>query len=407
MLTAALVLIAVAVQAGEWEGTVVQIDGVEHVKNPAHPMQPEVVVEAARLWSIGGESDDELLGVIAAIVVDESGNTYMLDQQLSEVRVHGPDGGFIRTIGREGAGPGEFRQAMDLFLLPEDRLGVVQVMPARIVLFRLDGEVLPDLSVASDGMSSMITRVRAAADALVAQRQVMSFADNQVGMRYEVVRLNNEGETLSTLWENTVEISMTRMVIDPAEMSPALWDAANDGRVFVSAQYDAYTVEVYGADGDLSRVIERDYEALERTDEEIAELEQQTSPITSSGMEIEVKIRRRERDILQLRTRYNGELWVSSGRSVVDSADGVLGAWEVFNTEGRYVRNVRIAVDYREKRDTWFLVGDRLYVIKEGVGALRSLVPAGFLGAAPVADEEAGDLDPPEVICYSLTFPAE
>lgn len=44
-----------------------------------------------------------------SIAMDDWGRVYVVDQKPMTIKVYGPDGSFIRTIGQEGEGPGEFR----------------------------------------------------------------------------------------------------------------------------------------------------------------------------------------------------------------------------------------------------------------------------------------------------------
>ncbi|MEJ2721069.1 MAG: hypothetical protein P8181_07985, partial [bacterium] len=103
-----------------------------------------------------------------------------------------------------------------------------------------------------------------------------------------------------------------------------------------------------------------------------------------------------------------GELWVVSSQSARSAEEGAIGSFEVFDAEGRYVRDTRIDVEFKKDRDTWFLRKDRLYIVKEGISAIQSAF-AGLGGSVPGAassdtDEEAG---PVEVLCYTLEYPAD
>ena len=121
-----LVLICVPAQAA-WKGKTVEKDGVTHVMNPA---------TAAK----GPETD---------VISDRKDNLYLLDAQLREIKVYNPDGEHLRTIGRDGEGPGEFRMAFNLLLLPNGNIGVLQTFPSKIVGLTPGGDpadnfVLPD-----------------------------------------------------------------------------------------------------------------------------------------------------------------------------------------------------------------------------------------------------------------------
>ena len=56
---------------------------------------------------------------------DADGNVYLLDGQISEIQVFDPEGELLRTIGRQGEGPGEFQNGADMFWAPGGEIGVV------------------------------------------------------------------------------------------------------------------------------------------------------------------------------------------------------------------------------------------------------------------------------------------
>ncbi|MXX79056.1 MAG: hypothetical protein F4Z33_08930, partial [Gemmatimonadales bacterium] len=49
--------------------------------------------------------DEYLFGRIGSIAVDDDRNVYVFDQQAREVRMFGPEGGYVRTLGGPGQGP--------------------------------------------------------------------------------------------------------------------------------------------------------------------------------------------------------------------------------------------------------------------------------------------------------------
>ena len=134
------------VGAGPWQGTVTMRDGVEHVTNPKEPMEAPATIVLQEEWRIGGdtEAEEEFFGVIAQIAMGPEGDIYLLDQQLTEVKVFSRDGEYLRTLGREGEGPGEFRRPEDMFLLPDGNVGVLQLAPGRIVKLSPQGEPMGD-----------------------------------------------------------------------------------------------------------------------------------------------------------------------------------------------------------------------------------------------------------------------
>jgi hypothetical protein len=81
------------------------------------------LVEDLRIGVIDGSGPDAF-GAARSIAVDDEGRIYVLDAQAQDIRIFGPDGAHLRTVGRKGGGPGEFQRANGLALGPD---GVVYV----------------------------------------------------------------------------------------------------------------------------------------------------------------------------------------------------------------------------------------------------------------------------------------
>ncbi|TVR32955.1 MAG: 6-bladed beta-propeller [Balneolaceae bacterium] len=63
-----------------------------------------------------GESDDVMFGSPSFIDVDGSGRVYIADRQENDIKVFNNEGEFVRTVGRSGDGPGEFRQISSVLI---------------------------------------------------------------------------------------------------------------------------------------------------------------------------------------------------------------------------------------------------------------------------------------------------
>ena len=82
------------------------------------------------------EGDEEyLFGSIWSIAVDDDRNVYVFDGQAHHVRVYDPDGVYVETLGRRGEGPGEFRSAQAIGILPDGRLVVRDSGNKRVAVF--------------------------------------------------------------------------------------------------------------------------------------------------------------------------------------------------------------------------------------------------------------------------------
>ncbi len=82
-------------------------------------------------------------GNVRAIAVDANGRMYVLDSHGPILRAYAPDGTWLRDIGRDGEGPGEYEQPdSGLAVLPDGRIALRDPGNARISIFSPEGEYL-------------------------------------------------------------------------------------------------------------------------------------------------------------------------------------------------------------------------------------------------------------------------
>lgn len=129
-----------------WAGAVDTLPGgALRVSSPAEGIWPAnggwEVREDLRIGALEG-TGPEVLGRVAALAVDEAGRIYAAESQALEVRVFGPDGTHVRTIGRKGGGPGEFEDVSGLLWGPEGHLWLVDQRNGRYAVFDTAGAFL-------------------------------------------------------------------------------------------------------------------------------------------------------------------------------------------------------------------------------------------------------------------------
>ena len=132
--------------AVRWTGTVDTLpSGHIVVKNTDAPLwrpgEEWQVVEELRIGRADGEGPD-LFGRINSLAVDPGGRIWVLEAQAQELRVFGPDGQYIRTVGRKGGGPGEFAQAVKVELGPDGNIWVMDPSNNRHSVFDTAGTYL-------------------------------------------------------------------------------------------------------------------------------------------------------------------------------------------------------------------------------------------------------------------------
>lgn len=122
------------------------IAGVVHVTSHG----PGLWAEQGNAWQLDEServiigdvagADEYVFGQISGLVVDGVGQIYVADTQANEIRVFSSEGAFLRRLGREGEGPGEFRNISGLALAP-DGLAALDGSVGRVTVFSEAGEV--------------------------------------------------------------------------------------------------------------------------------------------------------------------------------------------------------------------------------------------------------------------------
>jgi len=408
---AALALLAwiPAVLATPWKGQQVQKEGATHVMNPGTGVEAPATVELKELWRLGGESesDEEFFGVISQIATDAKGNVYVLDAQLSQVKVYDSGGNFLRTVGHEGEGPGEFRRPGDMFFLPNGNLAVLQMIPGKIVLLDPQGKPAGDfpLPAPEGGGFQMLRGGRRAGNNIILVRQLQAFAQDQSKLTQTVAldRLDIAGKVLGTYTKLSRDLLLANLVIDEQQFwtfeQGGRWGVGTDGRVYVLLGGLDYAITVYKPDGTLDRVIHREYQRRKRTPEEVARIKGIWEAFTRQAPNSKVQIGDLDYDIQALYPRDDGSLWVLTGRGASDRAAGVLGVFDVLDADGKFVREVTLRGQGDPDKDGFYFVGDRLYVV---TGALDAAIAMQGGGEGKAKEEDAA---PMEVICYRVDAP--
>jgi len=103
-----------------------------------------------RLGAVDGTAEEQF-GSVRDLAPLADGGVAVLDGQAAEIRVFGPDGTFLRTVGHKGEGPGELSSPGNLSRLAEDSLAVWDYRTGRITVFAPDGTLGREATVAFDG----------------------------------------------------------------------------------------------------------------------------------------------------------------------------------------------------------------------------------------------------------------
>jgi hypothetical protein len=354
----------------------------------------------------GDDEEDVLFGVLSSVAVDDEGTVYALDMQLSQVNVFDRDGNLLRTIGREGEGPGEFRRASSMFLAPDGNVGVLQQMPGKVVLLTPDGKPAGDFNGPKGTDGGMIGYFEAAraGDAVALSTRQFTQSHEKFSITRELVVIDKSGQTRATLFHDTSEQDMTSMTnLDEKEMRRLTWAAGSDGRIYLSDDFDAYTIMVFSPSGKLERVIEREYSHRQRSKDEMEASKPRVVMRGAGGqrMQPQIKSSETDRDVLRILPRQDGTLWVLSSKGGNSQPQGTMATFDVFNPAGHFVRTVSFQVPGDFKQDEFHIVRDQLVVVRSARSARDA-----FMGGDDDENKKEADIEPVTLVAFRFDAPA-
>ena len=256
-------LTALAASAQDkWKGTIVKEGDVTVVRNPKEPLYKTPVLELKEDLSLGGleSQGDYAFGEVRAFVVDYAGSIYILDTKSDHIKVFDRSGKYVRTIGRQGQGPGELENPMTLsFNRTSGELAVHQ-SSRRISFFKTDGTFLRHLSFKE--MWALRGRVDSRGNIYITE----GFVDEK-DSRYEIKKLGPDASVVAVLAKSPAP---TPGKLDPfMAVSYFQVDRADN---LVYGYPGTYEIQFFGpSDQKVFKKITREYEPVEVTEEEIKE----------------------------------------------------------------------------------------------------------------------------------------
>ncbi len=374
------------------------------VQNGAKPAKGVRTAKLTELWSRGGESDDVFFGAASIALAGPGGQVLVLDTRLSEVKVLGPDGTLVRTLAREGDGPGEVRRPGDMFIAADGSVCMLQGFPGRVVKVKADGTPAGEAKYGSGqpgaGQFAVLIRGLPHPGGMVLAGISMTFGNSSVSdQEYFLSLCGPDGTRRQQLLTKSSRIDYADFALDEMGMD-FVWQrlaGLADGRIFVAPERNEYRVVNYGPDGKPVREIARAYQAPPRN---ATQKEQARRILDAIGANYPTRPKRITVEdtapaVAGLWATDDGRVWVLTGDEQPSRPKGTWCMLDVFAPDGTFEQQVALPGGHDQQQDAVFVLRDgRLVVV---TGALDS-----FLSQQAVAgekDEEGTDL---EITCYKL-----
>ena len=175
-----------------WKAEVEVVDGVKTVRNPETPKYGTVAFDLVEDLVIGEEKDQAYFFPQSAFVnADAQGRIYVCDVGNRRVQVYDRDGRYLKTLGRQGQGPGEYALPMGIFF---DGLGDAYINSGRsLVVFGPDGIFKKNILI----KTSLSYFVLGPGGTIVGRAQPNIREEG--GPKNKLIQLGPDGETLRTV----------------------------------------------------------------------------------------------------------------------------------------------------------------------------------------------------------------
>jgi len=186
---------------------------------------------------------------------DAKGNIYVCDYKANNIKKFDASGKFIKIIGREGQGPGEFG-APSQAACAKDRLIVWEMRNRRISALTLDGEYITGKKLTSRGEWLQNMRSLPNGDVVIGM-ETMFFSELDKPQEYTIQIFSPDLEQKKSIyshdfWQNKIIRGEFRGNI-PQPFPPLVyWDVSPEGKIVIGFS-EKYEISIYDSEkGKLS-----------------------------------------------------------------------------------------------------------------------------------------------------------
>ncbi len=241
-------LLAAQAKKSAWKGTVATEDGVKVVKNPSEPLYGEFVFDLKEDLRLGGDPEKEAsyFPKGAMLSVDGAGNLYVTDWGNRRVQMFDKGGAFVRPIGRQGQGPGEYLSAGYVHIDADGNIWVEG--GPQWVVFSKDGLFLKNLVVSKFMRQKML----GPGGSFIGTTQPSAARGDP---KHELIRVESDGKTFRTIAEFRGELSQAKQAISFHSYSNSIAFAPVGSDSFVYGFTDEYKLYVADFEGRTTLVM--------------------------------------------------------------------------------------------------------------------------------------------------------
>jgi hypothetical protein len=315
-------------------------------------------VEELRIGTLDGEFE-YIFAKISDLAIGSEGNIFVYDSPAGNpmVRMFDSEGSFIKYVGRNGRGPGEYDDIGGIGSFPDGRLAIWDIGNQRINVYKSNGDFIESFSVQSGFLSSYKV-FEVDHDGNFYVKSIFFDWDNpknNTNPPSAWFKFSHSGGLVDTLHvpEDQEDYPQSPVIFTDAgafyPFSTVMLENFSSSGFIITAVNNKYEIILHKEK--QSVIIQREYSPLEVTSEEKEIWEGFRRRLTSAGHNIDASIPDEKPAFKELLTDSQGRIWVWRYTKSQSVDGGIfpdrIKVWEppvfdVFNPDGSYFGNVTL-----------------------------------------------------------------
>jgi len=358
------------------ENALFQKSDIVVISNPKAPTHKLRIVFTEEL-SIGEAEGDEnyMFGQNIAFNTDEDGNFYVSELDTNRILKYDPEGKYLLAFGREGQGPGEFRNLSVPQFDKGNNLYITDRSNRRISFFDKDGKYLRQIRMQEiyDNLYINSKGFIVANKSSVSQKGNLRKRTNIYGLfddKFNLVKELFKDEIETPMPTGTDASSLAELIAETFSIlafRPQVISTLTDYDFIYLGYPDKYEINVYSPEGKLVKKITRDYNPFpvnEKDKENYLKIvsESLSSPIFPDDIKKKalqkIKCPKYKPAYQSFTLMENGWLAV-----IVDSVEDEYTLFDIFDREGEYIANFKTPVPAEGMFSILFFKNDKAYSV--------------------------------------------
>jgi len=248
-------------------------DGVKTITNPEYPRDGRFIAKLTAEMSCGEEAKPEMamLNKPLDLKVDNQGRVYVMDWGDVHIKVYDSQGRFLRTIGRQGQGPGEFDTPSFFNLTKSGKICILDGRQRRVTFLTSQGEYVSSFrfdgffsGLAFDGQDRLFLAKYAAAEELK-----LSTEFREVPYVTSIFRTDASGKEMVYMTDFLGEFQVMKAMSGGGIMGgrglySIIWGVNIQGKLYGGFN-ETYRLSAYGPDGKAEFTFSREFKPLKNS----------------------------------------------------------------------------------------------------------------------------------------------